>query len=524
MRKLGAGIVLLCVFLVSIGVRQFGINNVVDNTNHPDIFMLETLKIWGQRGLADCHFSPIQTFGHPGDKGIAYYKRLESKQGDNYFVSFPPFSFLLAYGLLKLAHLIPGKLAIQVLNLALHLVSAFFIYMIVFEASSKNAELKHRCLAGLHIPSMVAYGIYLFTPVLMYVHVAVFCPEIVGLAFWVIALYFTMNWFNSASDRKNAKALLLGSIVFLMIYTEWIGLFYVGVLLFILLKSRKEESRKHLFLIRTLICSTVLSLSLTIFQYGLIDGPSALFHAFLIRFSERSGLRDSAHSDLGYNYLNLASYPRLWSIIESGFFPLVYFLAGMLLLILFLKGYRYLYAGIRKDIRLLSLAILPGILHLLVFFNSSVIHGHCISVLGPGAAIASGILAYWAQQYPVLQKSYWWRNVLPVAILFLVIFSSGFYYYHSWNRPKKDYSFLTKAASLIQKDAGDEDALFLNVQTELANPELFISYAANRNMACARDSIQAVELFRKSKKRRGVFYQFTESGKPPLIFRMRASG
>lgn len=220
--SLGVWIALIVIFLVSIFVRLNLINNTVTNYDHCNFFLDPIFQNWQQRGMADCHFSPVLTYTNSGDKHMVSYKRLESPEGDNYFVSFPPFAFMLTYKIFSLLHITSGKLSIQIANLLLHFISSIFIYLLVFNYCNRNSTVKS------FIPAVTAFAVYVFTPIVMYTHVMIYFPETMGQVLWIVALYLSVKWFNSYPTRNHTVAYLLFVVLFFLIYTEWIGIFYVA--------------------------------------------------------------------------------------------------------------------------------------------------------------------------------------------------------------------------------------------------------------------------------------------------------
>lgn len=509
MRFAGTLFVLIVVFLISVFARIGLVNNVVSNYDHCDFFLLTTYENWNERGIKDCHFTPVLTYNNPGDKHVAYYKRLESKEGDNYFVSFPPFAFLFPYTIFKVLHVVPGKLAIQVFNMFLHFVSAFFIYLLLFRHYIKNDPLR------LHLPSLVAFTVYLFIPILLYAHAVVYFPETLGQVFWIIALYLSMRWVDAGVEAKRKTAYLLATVVFFMIYTEWIGIFYVIILLIAVQRSKVIELADKLFLMKSVFISAASAIVLTFVQYSSIDGVVSLLKAFVIRYAERSGMMDTTHSDLGFNYFTPGSYMRLAANLHSVLFPFGYLLIVMAIIIGFNKGFNYLLDAAKRNKILLSLATIPGIIHLFVFFNSSVIHSHCAAVLAPGIAVLFGLVYGWLlDNFGRTVKSI----LMQSAVVVIAIFFSKQYFDRS-HQPHPDHSFLTQAANTIKQDAQKDEVIFLNIKTDLGNPLQYISFMSKRNMLYANDSVEVKQAFATLNKSKAVFYQFEAADQKPLVSR-----
>lgn len=501
--------VMLIIFLFSVYLRMALVNNTISNYDHCDFFLLTTFENWEERGIADCHFSPILTYNNLGDKHVAYYKRLESKEGDNYFVSFPPFAFLFPYGIFKLLHIVPGKLAIQVLNMLLHFVGAFFIYMILFRHFNKSTSLK------LHFPSLVAFTVYLFIPILLYTHAVVYFPETLGQVLWVVAIYLTTRWVDAGAEAKRKSAYLLGIAIFFMIYTEWIGILYVVVLLIVLQRNKAYEPSDKIFLIKSVLVSFMLSITLTLVQYSSIDGFWALAKAFAIRYAERSGLMDAVHSDMGFNFFSSESYLKFAINLNAVLYPFGYLLILLTAIVVFKSGFAYLLQVIKRNKILFSLATFPGIIHLFVFFNSSVIHRHCVAVLGISIAVFSGLISAWfINRMGAGSKII----IIQIAIICIAVILSRLNL-DSSHPAHSDHSFLSTAAKVIKQDSKKDEVVFLNMKTEFPNPLHYISFMSKRNMLYANDSVDAKNKLGLLQKSKGVFYQFNEISEVPVVYR-----
>jgi len=472
--------------------------------------MLTTFENWNERGITDCHFSPIQTYNHPGDKHAAYYKRLESAAGDNYFVSFPPFTFMFTYGIFKLFHVNPDRLSIQLLNMFLHLVSAVFVYLIVFNYYNKKESLK------LALPALTAFVLYLFIPVLLYEHIVVYFPELLGHVWWIIALYFTMKWFQ-AEDAENRKrqAIYTSILIFFMTYTEWIGIFYSVVLILLLYYQRSIEKRQRIFLIRTVAISSVSALALMIIQYSSIAGIKNLLRALAIRYAERSGAFNEAHSDQGLNFFNSDSYLRFGINLNSVLFPFGYLLLLAVLLIVFRKGFRDIFNAVKSNKQIIVLSVLPALLHVLIFFNSAIMHRHCVAFLGLPLALSAGFFVHW------LLNNY--KSVVVTAgVLIVLLFSaiSTKLYFDKHFYLKVDYSFLTSASEIIKKNSADDEVVMLNIKTELSNPLAYISFMSKRNMVYAKDTIEVRQKLQNLNKEKAVYYQFDSPLTEFVLYRL----
>ena len=502
--------VLVLIFFVSVGIRWRLISNEINNYNHSEFFLLTTFENWDQRGIADCYFSPIQTFGNPGDKHVAYYKRLESKEGDNYFVSFPPFAFIFAYGTFKLLHIIPSKFAIELLNLFLHFISAVFIYLLVFRHYRRVDPF------DLHLPSLAAFGVYLFTPIVLYLHTAIYFPETLGQVLWVIALYCTYNWYICPADDKRRWSFGLMAVIFTLAYTEWIAIFYVFTLWLVLRKEKNSASAERSFLNKGILISTFAGLLLTVLQYAAIGGWAALLRAFGIRFMERSGVFATSNSGDGLNYFTAESYLRIAHSLQGLLFPFGYLLMIFLAVIVYRNGWATVRSVLERNRFLIMLATLPAIIHLLVFFNGTAVHRHCMALLGPGLALLAGFVMHCISAKAgetTIRMRVVLFSVLAVSAIGCRLYVDRYYFVRT------DCSFLAKAADEIRESAENDEAVFLAIKTDKDIPLYYISYMSKRNMIYARSIADAMHKLDSLQKPKAVYYKFDETMEWSTLFR-----
>lgn len=102
----------MVLFLVSLLLRIPFLRRPLDGQHDwLTLHTLLTVSIWNQTGLQASHYALVMTWPNPADRFISYLDRatVEDAQGNNYFIAFPPFAFLLAFRFLKFSICCPPR-------------------------------------------------------------------------------------------------------------------------------------------------------------------------------------------------------------------------------------------------------------------------------------------------------------------------------------------------------------------------------------------------------------------------------
>jgi len=125
--------IFLLFFVLSIAVRLPNLNRPL--SKHHEFctaITLIPLQNWVDNGAATYHYSPSITFegaaNHHIENLTAYPVEAD---GRFYYLSHPPFAYLLPYFTFKIFGIYPTPLALQVFNLFFHFLSSLLIYHIV---------------------------------------------------------------------------------------------------------------------------------------------------------------------------------------------------------------------------------------------------------------------------------------------------------------------------------------------------------------------------------------------------------
>ncbi len=493
---------LLILFLISVFIRLPFLTNKVECFDNQYINTLTSLENWKQNGLSVYYFSPVQTYNNPGDKFITYYKRLEDKKGNNYYVSFPPFTFLFAHFFLKTFNIYPTKLPLQIINLFLHLLSAFFIYLIICNLYNKNFK-------SLFLPAIIAYTVYVFMPVMLYIHTSVYFPEMFGQVIWITGIFFTLKLFKNINYISTKNFLLIGSILFFMIYTEWIGVFCAFTIALICFLKRKKNI-KYIILFRTVIISSVLSLLLIFVQYSSINGIENMIHSLALRFLERSGLFAAKYSDMGINIYSFSSYIHFLKNINRALIGFGYLLIIIFIILLSLKKIKNRINLSNKYTLLLLLSVLPVIIHWFVFFNANAIHYLLMGRLAVPVSLCIGIISYKLINLSSVNHQKSVKFCLITVIIFISAISVIIFKKDMKNTC--DNSFLSNAINIIKSNSKNDEVIFIKTNDNSLQDIIYLSFQTKRNMDRAKNITDAKNKIKQSGKclTKGVFYDFDQ--------------
>ena len=352
--------VLVC-FLVSL--LLFGVTRIPQLSDQlrswqvGNTILLTTLEIWDSEGIGKHHFSPVQTWMDEGDKFHHAYHRLESSKGNNYYISLPPFTFWLAHTCFQLTDTAPSSIGLQIFGLALQLLGALGIFSFL------------KLLTGNSLAALTGFILFLFSPVLSFGYHFYFFSEIIGITLWTISAYYALK---VASENKISWYFLLGIFNLIFILTDWTAVFFIGSAVLFFLLSRNLKA------VGVMIFSGITGLTMIIFTYGSIAGLPDLFHAWKIRFFERTGHFGNGLSDQGLGHSNADTYVHLMHQFNHQLMWIGYALVAVVFIyIISRKWFEHKVdrSGKRVSFRpILFLLILPALIHQIAFLNASALH------------------------------------------------------------------------------------------------------------------------------------------------------
>lgn len=474
--------------------HYFSEQPAVNNVAH--LFTLTTLHIWQQEGPIASNLTLKQTYLNKGDRFNTYYVRYMDKRGNNYYVSHPPGATVFAY-LLSFGGLIPtNNLFLIFLALLIHLGGAILIALIVMQTTgyANNA----------FAASLIAAAIYLFHPILMYMHTFHFFSETVGQFFALLGLYLLIKF--SITNRVrfiNLNFVFLILAGFCMAWTEWFGVFLIGSAFFLLflLRNKTKEYRAG---VGAMAIGASAGILVFVFQHISLNDTETFVRAMAIRFLERSGFFGNEYTDMGYSYINPESWKllllQIWETLNGVGIVLLFFLGTML----FIRKKTIVFSDTQQFI--LKLSILSCLFYLIALFSASVTHYIYFAKWIIPLSLFSGFF---------VNQIHFKIKLKRASFLFLVAFALGIILLWSVN------VFKTKAD--LQKQADEKLVAFLETVSANCIPEnslflepiddypsttiIFISWFLQRNISYRNTLEEANASLLKFNQKNGTFIQ-----------------
>jgi hypothetical protein len=469
-RNFGIALLLILIFGISVLLRlpHFP-NKPTDSTGWLSSHTMLTLEIFQRDGLREHYFAPVISWGVPGDKFVHTFESIFSPNGDGYYLSYPPLGFLVPHFLSALTGSAPSMTLLTALNLACQFLTAFFIFLISYIALRKQCNEQTTLLS-----SFFAFSAYIFSAAPFKFHFDSYFVDFLAQPIFAFLLYICAKFIYSAENIQKRYFYALGVGTFLLVYTEWIGVFFAAS---IFLLSFSFEQLKVKFLRYILFAATFLALLTVLIQYSRIAGFSTLMNFFYTKFSGRSGWNEHT-AEGGQSIFAIKS----WLILAK------WYVAGFDILLIFLALFCLIYLFKKKCIRssqscLLLCAALPVVFHHIMLFNHAIIHNFSVVKASPFLCLLSSFLiANFAEKFQNF------RHRIDFFATIFVCFAMGSYYSNKeWLLQRWTYLY----ASLGEKialNAHPTDRICIQ-GPKMIPPQ--IAYYSHRNVSICDDNLNA---------------------------------
>ncbi|MEM8485126.1 MAG: hypothetical protein AAF564_06230 [Bacteroidota bacterium] len=413
-----------------------------------------TMQIWFEDGLQAHHYSPVYTYNNDADRNIrSLTSGIPDENGNYYYVSYGPVSFLLAYLVLKTTGMEPSLFALQFLNLIIHFLTSLLIYIILCRFYRKRVR------DAVWVPALVGSIIYLFSMHPLWCHTYVYFADTLIQLLWASGIYMVIQLFLYNKIQNWRYVLGFGVLVFVSIQTEWIGLLFAAIVFcFATLYAFKD---KHFFgLMGAIALATCLALGLFVYQYASINGLDEFLEASFQKYFQRSGYDKESWYFTQIELMHvLKHYRRLY-----------YPIAGMILFLLLasftIKRTRMEKTRKQEFTLFLSILIVPILLHHSLFLGFTKIHDFALLKSSLLAAFVIGMLynrcTFHAE--PDQKKFY---HIVSSAIISLMLMLSLLSFY-DFDRFEYKYIY-ERVASMVKATAADDEALFIISERDREN-------------------------------------------------------
>ncbi len=477
-------------FLAVIGVYLFvrfsDIDKPLDYNGWTTAQVLVTQQIWYENGIQKYYFSPVFTFNNQNDKNIKNIGGLKDNQGNYYYVSYPPLSFLLPFSIFKLLGIYPALLPLNIFSTFLHITSAISIYLLI--SLFKNDEKR----AGLDKRAFIGYILYLFSPGNFWFYTNIYFADILVNTIFISGVYLILRIILKKKFHSKLHLLLFGILIFVMVYTEWLGLFFsISVLLYSGICAKKDKRYLTLFFITAI--STFIAILLTLFQYASISGFPGLIIELQNKFLTRGGFN---------SFLKLKPYLNV-----IYFYKTYYSFEILVLIMLSLISFCFLPGKIRKWLKdgyiFLYFAFVPVALHYLFFFNFN--HNHSFSSLKTSPLLITliSLLLHKVIQslIPKAEKLYY-----IFAVLFITS-STVVYTQHTFSDYRK-YNYQLLGREIRESSIIDDNIFICGYPDGFIEPQVL--YYSHRNIRHCRDKKEAEDIITKLNIGKSVIFTLSQ--------------
>ena len=468
-----------------------------------------TSSIWNTDGAKAHQFSPVYTFSESADKNMrTLASGISDNKGNFYYVSYPPFSFLLAYFFFKLFSLTPSLLVLQVVNIFLQWFTAYVIYLIV-------CELYHKKYTSYFYPGIIASALYIFSAQSMWCHVYMYFADTLIQVLWSISILVSFMIFQRGKVTSMRFIILLGCANFLSVYTEWLGLFFAVV---IACYSAFLGTRKRAFFTVTVVVliSSLLAISLTVWQYSSVDGLQNLINASAEKYLDRSGI---SQNSLYYAQIDIQRIlNHYWRLHKANIILLLFLSATLFILLKQLK-----YSKLKDHFYLTTITLAPILIHHAVFLEFSSMHD--FSTLKSliffcfFTAYLYNILIYQTRLDP---NSALFLQRLSVSLMIIILILNTLIYYSNINfSPQTIFSI---ASQQIATTSTQNDALYGSTRNQRENGIIVfmggdrafspqIQLLTQRNILGVSGHIEAISHMKRYHNKHGILYTFDQYGR-----------
>lgn len=457
-------LILALVFTASVFVRLPNLKNQPLGRHHEWItaHTLLTNKIWFEKGLSYYHYSPVFTYDYTADRTHPLFLHMEDENKNHYYVSYPPFGFYFPYAIFKITNIKPNESWIRGISLFIQFVSAGLIFLFVYVIA------KRRISSDIYLPAYIAFILYVFCSGNLWYNGNLYFSDILVQPLFIgLCLMLYLFYFNRITIKPLFQAILFSLLGFLIVYTEWIGVFLIAsTSVLFLIKSISD--RRFIMPLVILPLTGLSALALTIVQYGSISSVDNFIQTSVEKFKQRSGADETAQGNLGFN--NSKSYENIKVFYSDAYLYL--FRAIAILIILLIVLFKVEKFQLLKDGMIaIYLSLLPVVMHIIVFFNFNIWHDFSVHKASFFLSLTAGILMTVIYNSTDLIKDY----RIKVSLIFVSLAATFVFVklsvkkYYELNDPNWVVNINKELGESIINFAQSDEAVFTNYW---AYPEL----------------------------------------------------
>lgn len=487
---------ILLLFVISVVVRIPTINRPLSN-HHEFVtaHVLRIMQIWKEDGLVKNHFNPIMNYPGIANKFINNQTLGDfDKNGNDFYQSYPPFAYLLPYLIFQVLHISITPLALEIINLLLHLAECFLLYHIV-------CLLLNRKEKTVFVPGIIAVTLHLFNPCALWFHSNVYMTDMPAVTFWLLSVFVFLKMQSSENLPSLRGIVALFSANFFLNYTEYLGVTFTAVTVVYCLFKIKTD-KKYFFVAAVLMVSCLSAIAVTVYQYSLINGFNSFMDMAVHRYATRSGY--SGHFKLSVLFSDIILMVRNYFI---GFLPEILLMAT--LLIVFRKRIISISTENKVFIKMVVFLFLPVLLHHLIFLRASALDFFMLKSSPFIAATIAWLFYRIRNQLPEINRA--------IAVVLTVV--AGIFIFYYINRPGEisqsgnRYDIYKTEGNFIAENSKPDEVIF--IQNLLDEPQLV--YYAHRNLRTIEKEQQAIDFLKTYQRNKGIIFTHNGIGKISVL-------
>jgi hypothetical protein len=486
--------IMAALFLLSLLPRIKNIQTGDYPTVIPHLQVLQTIRVWDEVGPGTHAFLPTQTWSNPNDKFMTYFERLQNDRGDNYYVSYPPFAFILAWGFCKVFGLPFSVLSITILNLLLQWLAMWFIFGIVKKLIPQREN------QPLFWPGLAAAAIFICNPASMRIFSQVYFSESVGTFLFCAFAYFAVG---ATQNPKSFWGLgKMGISIFLLVYCEWIGIFATLCFgIFWAWKSLRNIS--FLWPLATLVLFGLGGILLFAYQLDLITGSGDFIANLQERYEARSGLRDYEKS-VGDTVFKAGFWEWFLSTVKGTMYAARWYFPLLLLTaIVYLKRKNISVALPKLSYGLFAVLFIIVLVNFAALLNFSIIHSYTWAKWG----IPLSLAVAWCVHVLMAEK----KMTVGVIVFMAAFFITDLIFYYGFGRIDEASKYMQQQTVFIKENASPDESIFITTVSEDGDPTFHLTYYTHRNMSNVRTEEEAKDQAAKRGLQRYVWFDFNQS-------------
>ena len=307
-RQAGRQAIVLCFFVASfisvVSILKYKAGEINYRNSDATWHALYTMKCYDETPAQVHKFLPIVSMGRPIDKYISWGACVPDENGNYYYTSFSPASYMAGYSFIKIFHLGFDEKSLYIFNTVLFIISACLLASFLLSLIDNEKQF---------LLTAIGIIVYVFEPELLHG---------MGIVYWAqsllqVTLIAQIYSYYLYHRDNNKKALIVFAFLSILNpYIEWTG--YVADFGFALAEffiRFKENVYKAIVRAEEIIALAVISFGIFCIHYCSVLDADSFFSALKYRFLARNFTTSVSTKSLLLGYIGSFGYFFLLLII-----------------------------------------------------------------------------------------------------------------------------------------------------------------------------------------------------------------